>query len=687
MKQQHPPWGRVLLVVLEVSVTSTLYRSVVRKYLLQNLDPSLPGFTWEALPDDLRTKNQWKHLGRKVRNGENPVARLTWKAMDWRDGVRHSTDGSQTEIKERVEVVRECGVFSAEQTRLYKPTLRTRAIELFRRYFVKFTSREYHIYWADPADRRWANGWPFDGEKKAGWKYGNGSLTDDLLNRHLNGKGRYGVRGRKWTRYMALDLDLHDGDPGVFLDQLRVLLDEFHGKDGWHFQVSEKGARGIHFIRCFRKPRLVSEVRAELERRLKDLDRRHSDLAARAVAAGMNPFTKVEIYPDPSSGFRLPLCAGRTMLLDRPLVLLFNKRMKREVQDVVGYVSWLSRDEKTYLPAEEVFNYVKERLAPPKPRVQKAQRQTCENAKSNFSESRMADLGRMKGQYRQKLVEFWTGKLCLPDSLNQGIILLARVLPFYLDDEEDAVALIEKYIDELPDVSFSDRLTSGDRGEVSRVVRNTVRTVYRTNGYQRDPVTSTEKLQATATAWKKCGFDPTDKATWDQATVNNLPDVNVNNFFWKAEDVIKLGQLQTVLNASLETVSTAMKHLITLVKKHSAEIAINLVKKVLEKFGIACGHHGKANMVMKLLCQWKWVYIRAFERWYLLDVDGEKRQGRARSYGVGAEMTEKFEKKSGTGNNTTHTPYLYIVSHHQEQPEPIFATSELPGEQITLGWP
>lgn len=219
--------------------------------LSQNLDSTLPAFTLANKPAGLKTRNQWKRAHRKVRKGEQPVARLMWEAKEWRDGDRHATDGTVEEIKERVTVQRECGLFGAEQTRPYEPTDRTKAIDSFREWFVDHTSPEYHIYWADPADPRWLSGWPFKGEKKPGWKYGNGPLTDELLKVHLNGKGRYGVRGHQWTRFMALDLDLHDGgDPHVFLDMLRVLLAEFHGKDGWHFQVSEKNAGGIHLIRC-----------------------------------------------------------------------------------------------------------------------------------------------------------------------------------------------------------------------------------------------------------------------------------------------------------------------------------------------------------------------------------------------------------------------------------------------------
>ena len=636
----------------------------------QILEKSLPGFTWSTCPDTLKTRRQWKRARRKVKKGEKPVARLTWETTDFRESQCFNPDGTATIVKERVPVLRECGLFGAEQTNPYRGTRRTWAIEIFRRYFVEHSSREQYIWWMSDH-----------------WQTCHGSLQEWQVKNHLKGSDRYGIRGGKLTRFIALDLDLHNGDPAVFVDQLRILLGAFHGKDGWHFQVAEQNAGGIHFIRCFRKPRGLEELRKELRRKLQELDRQHPELGTRARAAGMKTLAELEIFPNQTNGFRLPLCSCRTMLLDKPLPLVHNMRMGRQVQDVLGYISWLSRDGKTYMPVQEIVAYVQDRLAVPKPKEQpKAQRQTKANAKIGAGEGGMADLGPMKGQYRQKLVAFWTGSSNPPDSLNQGIVLLARVLPFYLDNEKDAVALVERYIDELPDVSFSDRLSGGNRAEVSRVVRNTIRVVYHGNSGQTDSETSTQKLQATVAAWKKRGFDPTDKTTWERAAVNNLPDVKANNFFWKGQDVIKLGQLQKVLNASLETVSTAMKYLINLVKKHSGELAMNLVKKVLESFGIACGHHGKINMVLKLLRQWNWIYVRAFEKWYRQDEEGEKRQGRARSYGVGTEMVEKFEEKSAV-INTHNKKYLLFVSHRNHAPEPILATSDPSHEEISLGWP
>src|SRR5262249_26467181 len=67
---------------------------------------------------------------------------------------------------------------------------------------------------------------------------------------------------------------------------------------------------------------------------------------------------------------------------------------------------------------------------------------------------RSGSLGKMKGRYDKVLVDFWTGRNNPPDTLNDGIRLLALVLPFFGKSEAEAVALIEDYIDALPDWTF-----------------------------------------------------------------------------------------------------------------------------------------------------------------------------------------------------------------------------------------
>src|SRR5262249_30796128 len=158
-------------------------------------------------------------------------------------------------------------------------------------------------------------------------------------------------------------------------------------------------------------------------------------------------------------------------------------------------VSWLSLDDKPYMPAEEVFQFVKARLRPPQ-RQPAPKTPTKPRNKQTGRPGSLGSLGKMKGRYAGVLSDFWSGRLVVPDTLNTGIRLLALVLPYYLEEEE-ARNLIEKYIDELPDRSFSDRLSSGNRIEVSRIVAKTVRQVYSGNGGQPDPELSSTKLQAT----------------------------------------------------------------------------------------------------------------------------------------------------------------------------------------------
>jgi hypothetical protein len=222
---------------------------------------------------------------------------------------------------------------------------------------------------------------------------------------------------------------------------------------------------------------------------------------------------------------------------------------------------------------------------------------------------------------------------------------LALPLPYYLDDPEEAIDVIERYIDDLPDVTFSSRLRAGDRAEVSRVVVRTVRQVYGGNGGQPDPEASSSRMKATVAAWEKRGFDPADKTTWHKggaAQPGNLaPD-----FFWRPEEVIKVVSLQRLLNVGLQAASDAVKFFLRPVKGHSGEIAVSFVKNLLERFGVKCGHNGKANKFLDLLRQWDWIRVTASEKWY---ARGSERKGRARTYAVGEAMAHKFEQKPKAG--------------------------------------
>src|SRR5262249_14464467 len=117
-------------------------------------------------------------------------------------------------------------------------------------------------------------------------------------------------------------------------------------------------------------------------------------------------------------------------------------------------------------------------------------------------------------------------------------------------------------------------------------------------------------------------------------------------FFWQPEEVIKVGRLQRLLNVGLQVASDAVKFFMRLVKAHKGEIAVPFVKNLLERFGVRCGHNGKANEFLDLLRQWDWIGVTASEKWY---AKGAERQGRARAYAIGEAMVHKFERQPKAG--------------------------------------
>ena len=68
-------------------------------------------------------------------------------------------------------------------------------------------------------------------------------------------------------------------------------------------------------------------------------------------------------------------------------------------------------------------------------------------------------------EYDKALVDFWNGRDNPPDTLNDGIRLLAPVLPYFGKGEAEAIDLIEGYIDALPESHCpSPTAGPGDRG-------------------------------------------------------------------------------------------------------------------------------------------------------------------------------------------------------------------------------
>jgi len=567
---------------------------------------------WRQVPEGFKTAGQWRRNDRKVSRGEKPAAKICWRKRSATVSLQYHSDGHVTRSETPKIIEHFVNLFGMEQTSTYNPKIRFRAFQCFRRYFAEYSSDEKYLWW----NNQWVSC-----RGKAGERY---------LKEHIEGRHIYGVVGGPKTRFIAIDLDLHKGDRQIFLDQLTVLLAEFAGKDGWHYQVADQQANGIHFLRVLRDPCPTQMASDELKVILGRLSAENPELERRAAEAGMRSIRDLEVFPNQAQGFRLPLCRGRTMLLDKPLPL--RQLKKNQVQDVEAYILWIIR-RSGYMTAQDVKAYVEARLRP-SDNTQIAPAPRAEGNKPALAAANR--LGRVKGRYAKVLVDFWTGQSNPPDSLNEAIRLLAVMLPFYLADTEQAIDLIEQYVDELPDTNFSDRLSSGRRDEVSRVIRKTVEATYLGKGLN-DAEASKQKLTTTFNAWQARGFNITDKSTWAKP-YNELP--MANDFDWTAAEKEKLSSSRSMGKDNIDTVAAATKELLRIIKAHRSELSISLVKKLLIKHGISCGHNGKVNDFMNSLVNWGWIYVRVKEQWH---VDGV---GRARAYGIGPMMAHKWKSEN-----------------------------------------
>jgi hypothetical protein len=378
--------------------------------LMDGSDAVLPTYSKADRPADLLTRSVWKRKGRSV----IPKSKAVAEVKDDHLGL--------------------VSLYSFEQTRPYTPTPRTQAVEAFWQTFVAGHNNGVFI-------RRL----PGDDWKTLGKPDSPMHLRRADLTKHLSGAATFGVRGGTQTMWGIIDLDLHTGDKDVFLEQLRLLLSAFHGTAGWHFHVGEGG---VHLCQVF--PRTPSLVwRHRVRRTLRELDENYSDIADQARRAGMRTLAELELYPDPTHGVRLPLSSGRTALTDQPLKPDLHR--KRQVQDVIAYMDWLNAENKVYMPVTQVLDFARNTVKVRDGKVPISTNTAKENdlfykhppIRESSSRHRLnrPTAVPLKGRFARELVAFWTGKPSVIPNIHHAVIQTVRMLPYELDDPQDAIDL------------------------------------------------------------------------------------------------------------------------------------------------------------------------------------------------------------------------------------------------------
>ena len=597
-------------------------------------DPTIPRLEgWHSKPEELETRSQWKQrYDRQVLRGQKPNAILILSVQRKAFTGDTPIDGMPKAPPVTVTRYKEVPLYCFEQTKPYKPSARTLAIRSLARLFLWHSSRDFYIWITED-----------------GWVSCHGKLSFNRFETHIRQEEMYGVRSAgRWTQYGGIDLDLHEGDPDIFLEQLAVLQDEFHGHDGWHYQVADERARGVHLIQVLHARQSYIEYRTWLRGKLTALDDKYPDLAQRTVAAGMNPFSTMEIFPNVGDGLRLIFSKGRTMLTDRPLTKI--QYRGKSVVDVEMYMAWVNKP-KQYMPRQEVFDYISSRIAarsttPPdtsssatpddngnkqKPKAKAGERSSTRNQAG------------LRKHYAQDIQEFWSGTNTPPDSLNRGILLLANMAPYYFDNRECACIAMERMIDDLPDISFSDRLLTGEREKVSRVVSYSMNRAFENYASQDiERQASRLKLKETHRTWARKGFNPFDKTTWNvTAGVINLgPD-----FEWENNENERLGEIAAILKTDIDTTTRFVKYIVRLIAGHDGELSMTFICKSMKAYNIRLGskRDNKSGKMMALLREWNWIFVRAEKRWFPRQENGTQSKGQARSYGIGHGLRHKFD--------------------------------------------
>ncbi|QDU05929.1 hypothetical protein V6x_56730 [Gimesia chilikensis] len=616
---------------------------------------------WRIVPKEYATRNKWTLRFRKIKPKQSPAAQFRIVQTRKLETVNHE-----------YECEKFISLYHISQTSPVKRTQLNVAQHLYYRCFV------------EPADRtkliRWTQGaWEYDGEEKYwdaeadnwGWRHFKEGMGLQHSIDHIRGKDIFGIFGSKSSYCLIIDLDYHGKDLDLFQKRLRALLELFHSKYRCHFQVSENNAGGVHLILFFGKNSSLKSRRRWLWKQLAGADRKDPELNFTGGDL-YDPQFNVEVYPDKQRGVRLPLARGRTMLLNKPLDLITNRG--KEVQDVVEYIRWLGDPDRQYMPKEDVYRYVVERLDVVRTAEIKEPKQQ-KTVVQKVTKSQKQEKRSLKGKTRGAIIGFWkNGNSKYFVHLNAAINTTLQALHAEGLTEEDAVDFVMGYVEELSDKTVSSRLDNIP--EVRRVAERTARKIWNS------PISV--KWQKSLERWNDVGFRVSDKTTWT-VTSKKYEDVVVDcpELVFTEDEKDQLitemtpllvGAKQAQKQEKQEEVIRAVAYFLRYVRCCSREIPVENIPKILSDYQINIKNHSKQTAFFRLLIEWCWIYVRTE---YCHPLKHGKMAGakRARAYGIGKPFVDRLNAEpveqsiKNTNQTTQYNMDLYMSPTFWGRPE------------------
>lgn len=475
-------------------------------------------------------------------------------------------------------------------------------------------------------------------------------FAEQMVLDHLQGKKVYGCCAKtsakkvSKTYWLAIDLDLHinsGGNIDLFLRQLKVLLGCLWGKLRSQLVVSDTRVNGIHLYLFFDKPKSLHRATTVLKDDLTQLHAQNPELAndveqwnldLKSSSAGKNwkvrQLNDLEIYPVSNKGFRFIGVSGKVLLADRVIGMTswgrctrgINKGQPREGFDLVGW--WKAMNSASRLSVQEVMDYVIARLpgrseqveissdldicVPPVIAGKSQPAEVTDSQTAKLLDTKVTPQRVMgyKGNTRKMLVDFWRGIDNPPKSLDHTLLTTARLLKQEGLTEEEAIAIINGFIKDLPPAArqSSSRLQSGNEAKLSRDIIKQINNAF-TKPSGADPEASRRKLAETIIAWKKGGFRLSDKSTWHlTGRVQHELKVEWIESDLKAFQLVLMPALKVKDLELAKKVATDVVKLTTLKAEFNQGWGYNFLKTWLpEKFGIPCAKPKKQQDVLEAL--------------------------------------------------------------------------------------
>jgi hypothetical protein len=349
-----------------------------------------------------------------------------------------------------------------------------------------------------------------------------------------------------------------------------------------------------------------------------------------------HPIANLEIYPATNHNFRLPYAADRITITDEWLNLPDEVNLKSNLVKFMGYVQDQNRQA---LPFTDVIQYIQKHIQHQQP-TQHLATTTTKRRKRQGGGHGMGKIEPLKGRHLEFITGVVLGTEVMPEDTIGSFGAAALRHLMLVDDQspDEALATIQEFYEAIPDVAFSDRISSGNINEILRTDAYTVAKIEEGNLYQSRPDESAAIFAGVREYCRRLGFVFADRSTWHVLRNRKKCPFDISTVDFSLTFAEKLAVKEpgaALLKCDIPSVYQAAHHVKAFVLKYpDRELSANLVPHLCA--GLPISWHipsdegkrcKKAERFLALLCKLGIIKVYQSKAWY---GDGHPRNRAAR---------------------------------------------------------